>query len=111
MEYYFPVAFNGAEFDPKKIYKITRAIQVLETFLEDQQWVAGTSLTIADISIAVTLSCAEALGFDVSPSKYPNVYQWYGEAKNSISGYSELTNEALEFFKRLIDAAPGNRNK
>nr|CAD7576221.1 unnamed protein product [Timema californicum] len=55
----FPVAFNGAEFEPKKIHKITKAIQVLETLLEDQQWVAGTSLTIADISIAVTLSCAE----------------------------------------------------
>nr|CAD7406794.1 unnamed protein product [Timema cristinae] len=107
----FPVAFNGAEFEPKRIYKITKAIQALETFLEDQQWVAGTNLTIADISIAVTLSSAEALGFDVSPSKYPKVYQWLRETKNSISGYSELTNQAMENFKRLINAAPGNHNK
>nr|CAD7458691.1 unnamed protein product [Timema tahoe] len=111
MDYYFPVAFNGAEFEPKKIDKITKAIQVLETFLEGQQWVAGTSLTIADISIAVTLSSAEAVGFDVSPSKYPNLYRWYTEAKNSISGYNELTTEALENLKRLMDVAPGNQNK
>nr|CAD7259412.1 unnamed protein product [Timema shepardi] len=58
-DYCYPVIFNGAEFEPEKLAKLEEAVQFLDKFLEGQQWVAGSNLTIADISIVVTLSSAE----------------------------------------------------
>nr|CAD7423568.1 unnamed protein product [Timema monikensis] len=110
-DYCYPVIFNGAEFDPEKLAKLEEAVQFLDKFLEGQQWVAGSNLTIADISIAVTLSSAEVLGYSVNPSKYPNVSRWLIKAKKTIPGYAELNGPGLKDLKGLLDVAPGNKNK
>nr|CAD7406795.1 unnamed protein product [Timema cristinae] len=110
-DYCYPVIFNGAEFDPEKLAKLEEAVQFLDKFLEGQQWVAGSNLTIADISIVVTLSSAEVLGYSVNPSKYPNVSRWLIKAKKTIPGYAELNGPGLKDLKGLLDVAPGNKNK
>nr|CAD7451513.1 unnamed protein product [Timema bartmani] len=107
----YPVIFNGAEFEPEKLAKLEEAVQFLDKFLEGQQWVAGSNLTIADISIVVTLSSAEVLGYSVNPSKYPNVSRWLIKAKKTIPGYAELNGPGLKDLKGLLDVAPGNKNK
>ncbi|XP_063242982.1 glutathione S-transferase 1-1-like [Bacillus rossius redtenbacheri] len=103
-DYYYPVLFAGAAFDPEKMKKFEEAVQFLDKFLEGEKWVAGPSLTIADISIAVTLSSAEVLGFEVSARKYPNVARWYASAKTSIPGYQELNTPGLQDLKALLPA-------
>ncbi|KAJ9592353.1 hypothetical protein L9F63_001122, partial [Diploptera punctata] len=58
-DYFYPVAFTGAEPQPEKLEKINESLNLLNLFLEDNEFVAGNNLTIADISIVVSVSNAE----------------------------------------------------
>ena len=53
---------DGQEAEPEKLEKINEALQYLNQFLEGQDWVAGDSMTIADISVVVTVSNSEVRG-------------------------------------------------
>jgi glutathione S-transferase len=54
-----PVFFAGQESQPEKLEKINEALGYLNLFLEGQNWVAGDSMTIADISLVVSVSNSE----------------------------------------------------
>lgn len=51
--------FN-AQYDPEKKKKLDEAYGFLNMFLENNTWVAGNTLTLADITVAV--SVANAIG-------------------------------------------------
>lgn len=51
--------FAKAPGDPEKMKKIEEAFQFLDKFLEENDFVAGSNLTIADLSIITTVSTAE----------------------------------------------------
>ncbi|KAJ9598068.1 hypothetical protein L9F63_026825, partial [Diploptera punctata] len=53
-----PVVFEGVGPQPEKLAKINEPLQFLDKFLEDRDFVAGNNLTIADISIVVSVSNA-----------------------------------------------------
>ena len=61
--------FGGQEAQPDKLEKITEALGFLNKFLQGQDWVAGDSMTIADICLVVTVSNSEVRDF-VSPLTY-----------------------------------------
>lgn len=99
--YYFPVAFKGEkEFDPTKYPKIEEVYEMLDKYLEGQDYVAGKNLTIADLSITATVTTSEAFGFDVS--KYGNVSRWLEKMKTSAPGYRKANAEGLEMLKNNI---------
>ncbi|GLG99317.1 Glutathione S-transferase 1-1 [Gryllus bimaculatus] len=100
-EYYYPVIFAGASFDPDKLAKLEEAYFFLDKFLEGQSWIAGDSLTIADLAIAASVSTADIVGFDIS--KYPNVTKWFAKAKTAIPGYDELNHSGCVQFKKMFD--------
>lgn len=99
-EYFYPVLFAGASFDPAKRTRLEEAYEFLDKFLEGQTWVAGDSLTIADIAIVASVSTAEAAGIEIS--KYPNVTRWFGKAKSAIPGYDELNHSGAMKFKEMV---------
>jgi glutathione S-transferase len=51
--------FAKAPADPEKLKKIEESYQFLDTFLDGQDFVAGSSLTIADLAIISSVSTAE----------------------------------------------------
>lgn len=63
--------FGGAPSDEAKKTKFEDSLQFLEKFLEGQTWAAGSSMTIADLSLVASISTFEVAGFDMS--KYPNI--------------------------------------
>jgi len=63
------VIFGGQEAQPEKLEKITEALGFLNQFLQGQDWVAGDGMTIADISLVVTVSDSEVRDF-ISPLSY-----------------------------------------
>jgi glutathione S-transferase len=54
-----PVFNTGAVGDKASLEKLEEALDILENTLNGQTWVAGNNITIADYSIAVTVSCIE----------------------------------------------------
>jgi glutathione S-transferase len=61
-----PVIFGGQDAQPEKLEKINEALGYLNQFLVGQDWVAGDSMTIADIALVVTVSNSE-VRFSISP--------------------------------------------
>lgn len=54
------MVFNGAEsYDEEQYEKLKGAFDLLDKYLEDQDYVAGRSLTIADLALASTVSTGE----------------------------------------------------
>nr|WEU54063.1 glutathione s-transferase delta-2 [Protohermes costalis] len=90
VDYFFPVIAAGATPDPVKKDRVEEALQFLEQFLENTDWVAGNQMTIADIAIVVTIATAEAVGFDIS--KYPKISAWYERCQSDMAymGYEDI---------------------
>ncbi|KAK6628457.1 Glutathione S-transferase 1, isoform D [Polyplax serrata] len=98
---YYPIMFGGAPMDPAKQEKLDQAFEFFNTFLEGQTWAAGSSLTIADLSLAASVATCEAVGYPVS--KYPNVQAWYSRVQKEAPGY-EVNSTGAEMFKQLYQS-------
>ncbi|KAL2714503.1 glutathione S-transferase 1-1 [Vespula squamosa] len=99
--YYYPVVFNGAEsYDEEKYEKLKDSFDLLEKFLEDQDYIVGRSLTIADLALASSVSTAETFGFEVF--RYKNVSKWMDRIKSSAPGYRKANGEGLEILKKFV---------
>lgn len=51
-----PMLFRGEEYNEENAAKLDEALGWLDTFLDGKAFVAGDDLTIADISIIVTIT-------------------------------------------------------
>ncbi|XP_014086723.1 glutathione S-transferase D1 isoform X2 [Bactrocera oleae] len=85
--------------DAEKYKAIDTAFELLDTFLEGQNYAAGDSYTLADISLLATVSSYEAVNYDFS--KYINVARWYENLKKSAPGWEENWAGCLEY-KNLL---------
>jgi glutathione S-transferase len=54
-----PIIFEGAEPDPAKYSKLELGYQILDKYLEGQDWAAGDHLTIADFALVASVSTNE----------------------------------------------------
>ncbi|BFF92707.1 glutathione S-transferase 1-1-like [Drosophila madeirensis] len=86
---------------PEEMEKVDKAFELLNTFLEEDEFVAGSSLTVADIAILATVSTFEIVDFDFS--KYPNVAKWYENAKEVTPGW-EQNWEGVLFIKKFMES-------
>ncbi|XP_017041192.1 glutathione S-transferase D7-like [Drosophila ficusphila] len=86
-KYYYPLFRTGKPGTEEDFKKIESAFELLNTFLEGHDYVAGDQLTVADISILATVSTFVIIGFDIS--KYPNVERWYANAQKVTPGWDE----------------------
>lgn len=67
----YPQVFGGAPADKEKLAKIEDALKLLDGFLAGQKYVAGPTLTLADLSLIASVSSFEAT--DVDFKKYANI--------------------------------------
>ncbi|XP_050349420.1 glutathione S-transferase 1-like isoform X1 [Nymphalis io] len=90
MDLYVPMLFKGEAYNDEAAEKLNEALDWLNIMLEGRTFVAGDNLTIADISIVVTLSNLEAFGFDYSA--HENVAKWFERTKKTLEpyGYAEI---------------------
>ncbi|XP_022208432.2 glutathione S-transferase D5-like [Drosophila obscura] len=91
--YYYKILHTGKIGPPEALKKVETGFELLNTFLEGQDYVAGSQLTIADISILATISTIEVVDFDLK--KYPNVARWYANAKKVTPGWEETLPDLL----------------
>ncbi|XP_023933959.2 glutathione S-transferase 1 isoform X2 [Bicyclus anynana] len=90
MDLYAPMLFHGQGYNDEAAEKLNEALGWLNSMLEGRVFVAGDTLTIADISIVVVFSNLEAFGFDFSA--HENVAKWFERTKKSLEpyGYEEI---------------------
>ena len=101
-EYFYPVMFAGASFDPEKLSKLQDALKFFDIFLEGHDFAVGNSLTVADLSLAATVSTIDVMEVDLSP--YKNVQRWFEKVKATAPGYEEANGKNVLIFKQWADA-------
>ncbi|KAK5640018.1 hypothetical protein RI129_010829 [Pyrocoelia pectoralis] len=98
-DYYYPIIWASASPDPEKFKKVEEALQFLDTFLSESEYVAGDTLTLADLAISTTLSTFDVAKLD--RSAYKNVTKWYNILQSSVPGFEELN--GLETLTKMFD--------
>ncbi|KAH8236933.1 hypothetical protein KR038_000542 [Drosophila bunnanda] len=87
-----PFWMNGVtELPQEKLDTAHRGLQLLETFLGTGKYLAGDTLTLADLVTGPTVSALQAV-VDIEPKVYPKITAWM-ERLNEISYYKDI-NEA-----------------
>lgn len=101
MYFQYPVIFGGASYDPAKLGKIEEAFKFMDCFLENNDFMAGNTLTLADLAIVSSVSTFDVMKFDMTP--YKNVCKWFGKVKACAPGYEEANGKNVLAFKALVD--------
>lgn len=96
-EYYYPQIFDGKPENPEALKKIEAAMELLNTFLEGQTYVVGSSLTLADLTLLSSLAAYEVAAFDFS--KYANVSKYYKHLYRVTPGAKDNEKGAQAFKK------------
>ncbi|KAK9881160.1 hypothetical protein WA026_014509 [Henosepilachna vigintioctopunctata] len=101
-EYFVPVLFENTQPSTEKAKHFEEYMKLLDQFLENEIWIAGKNLTMADFSIITIISTAEAIMFQIN--KYPNVAAWYKRAKEAMAsfGYEEVNQAGADEFGNLF---------
>ncbi|XP_069699715.1 glutathione S-transferase 1-1-like [Periplaneta americana] len=113
MRQYFTKKILGSKLEADDITKLENAFELLDKFLEGEEWVAGSNITVADYAIVVNVSITEAFGsrgLDFDISKYHNVTRWFSNAKKTMVGFSEIEGKGIEESMKRIDALRAQRN-
>ncbi|KAJ4433392.1 hypothetical protein ANN_15651, partial [Periplaneta americana] len=97
---YIVTLMHGGKPDAEEVTKVENSYELLDKFLEGEEWVAGSNITVADYAIVVNVSVMEGMGFDTS--KYHNVGRWLSKAKKTMVGFSEIQEKGIDELKKLI---------
>ncbi|XP_065723162.2 uncharacterized protein [Drosophila suzukii] len=98
-KYFFPLLRTGKPGTQENFEKLVAAFNLLNTFLEGQDYVAGSQLSVADIVILATVSTTEMVEFDLE--QFPNVIRWYKNAQKVTPGWDENL-ERIQSAKKFL---------
>ncbi|XP_053683000.1 glutathione S-transferase 1 isoform X1 [Sabethes cyaneus] len=99
-DYVYPQVFAKKPADQEKEKKMLDGLEFLDKFLEKSKYVAGDSLTIADLSILATISTYEVAKVDLS--KYASVASWYERLRKEAPG-TEINQAGIEHFAKYFE--------
>jgi len=96
-----PMLFGGEQVE-EDIKALNDKLAFLELFLDGHTYVAGDSLTIADIVLQATVGQLKAINFDVSA--YPNIVAWVEKVDTDVPLAKQLLDEAIAMVPAMIEA-------
>ncbi|XP_037030737.1 glutathione S-transferase D7 isoform X2 [Bradysia coprophila] len=101
-DYYFPTMIMGAPLDETKKARLDEALGWFDVMLKGRTWCAANSLTVADITLLVTVSQIEAMDFDIKP--YARVAIWLNRCKGALEayGYEEINQTGCDVLASLF---------
>lgn len=92
--------FDSTTIERAKIDAVVEAYELVETFLGDNDYVAGPELTIADFSLLTSIGSLMVY-LDLDASKYPNVAAWLQRLRE-LPYYDEANGVGAAQFEALI---------
>jgi len=84
--------FRNIEPTEEQVQKLKTTLKLLDQFIGDNKYVAGTHLTIADISILMGATLFTFANYDLSD--YPNVKEWYERVPSELPHFAEIADRA-----------------
>lgn len=96
-DYFYPQLFAKQPASEDNEKKMMDALDFLDKFLAKSKYVAGDSMSIADLSILATISSYDVAKVDMS--KYENVTGWYERMRKEAPGTDINEAGAKEFAK------------
>ncbi|XP_011066704.1 PREDICTED: uncharacterized protein LOC105153504 [Acromyrmex echinatior] len=95
-DYYYSIMFTGATPQKATYAKMNEALTFLNKFLEGENYVAGKTLTLADLALVVTVSNFKLMDYDLS--KYSNILKWYSKIQAEAPKYNEIESVGMKVF-------------
>ncbi|KAL5283860.1 GstD1.2 family protein [Megaselia abdita] len=99
LDYYLMPVFSKTQKKEEDYNKLEEVTGFLNTFLNNQTYAAGETLTLADISLFASAMCVYVCGFNLT--KYPNVYKWFEHMGKVVPGADE-NKKAGEILKTFL---------
>lgn len=99
INFFTPKLFGNVTANPKMYSTIDSSFELLDRFLDGEEYVAGDFLTIADLCLVTTVASFEAIGIDIE--KYPNVWKWYENMLEVMPG-NNIHKAGVEAFLNSI---------
>lgn len=89
------------EIPQEKIDTIKSALEILEAFLATDPFLVGSHLTIADVSVAITVPF---LGnyVPITADKFPKIVQWMNRVSQTIPFFDDMNAKYTEQYRNLI---------
>ncbi|CAK1550725.1 unnamed protein product [Leptosia nina] len=82
-----PILFEGVKEIRKPLKdNLNVTLGFLNQFLSESKWVAGETMTLADIAISSSIATVSALDWDFS--EFPNIQRWFKQCE-AIAGFEE----------------------
>eukprot|EP00102_Acyrthosiphon_pisum_P025075 XP_016662285.1 PREDICTED: uncharacterized protein LOC100574427 [Acyrthosiphon pisum] len=101
IDQYYLWIFGYAKKTDEKEKRLHDALEFLEIFLKSSDWVAGDSMTLADISLVATISTFEVSGVDLN--RHEKVSKWLQKCKTTMEGYKDANQYGVDRFKALVE--------
>lgn len=97
-----PIYFKGSfEIPQNKIDVIINSFEILEAFLATDPFLVGSNLTIADISLGLTVPFL-ATYVPLSMEKFPKIVGWQKRIRETIPFYDEMHAEYSTKHRQLV---------
>jgi glutathione S-transferase len=93
--------FRGIEPTEEKVQAVKNNLKLLDTLIGDNKYVAGTHLTIADLSFLASSSIFTVTDYDLSD--YPNVKEWLERLETELPYFDEINGKLKEEFKAMVE--------
>ncbi|XP_055295140.1 glutathione S-transferase 1-like [Sitodiplosis mosellana] len=95
---------GGKEVPKDKVDPIYAAYDILEVFLASDPFLVGNKLTIADISVSITLGLLEVYA-PLQSDKHPKILAWLKRVKETIPFFDEINSSSPEQYNKMIQGA------
>jgi glutathione S-transferase len=100
-DYFYSQIFAKQAPDEEKHKSFKQALTFLDVFIGDNDYVAGSRLTIADLAILASLTFPLYV-FDYDYGEWKNISRWLSKLQTELSYYSELNEEPNKAFKAQV---------
>jgi len=97
---YYPIFLAKKKPTEAGLARLDAALGFLEAFLRETTYAAGDTLTIADLTIAATLSTTEAAGHSLA--KFPKVVAYNNRLKTEIKDYQASNQAGSDDFGHFV---------
>lgn len=100
-----PTIYSGIPFDPQLEIPVRERLAEMETIFKKQgtKFIAGDSLTLADIAVVASISHVSAVT-QMDLSIHPTINKWWDMLKKELPVYDEVNGQALKDFRTMIEA-------